>query len=439
MAVAVGMPKLGMTMEEGTVVAWLVELHGRVERGAPLLVIESEKAEVEIEATASGVLRHIYLQAGESVPCGTLLAAIAESTEEPFDVEAFKAANDNPQVVAVRPTVAPSPAIASASATGSGSVHGAATPPARKPVAPAARKRAKDLGLDPSRVPGTGPGGRVTVQDVDAYAQAREALVAVGEGVSLEVPSQGEGDVVVLLPGFGTDVSAFARQIPELAKSHRVLGVNPRGVGLSDATEQEVYTVAQSAADVAALTSSPAHVIGTSLGAAVAIELALAHPEKVRSLALIAPFSRANGRLLAVVEAWGKIAASAGTQVLADTLLPWLFSTTFLEDATARERTLRGLAATLARVLPVTLPRAAAGLREWSGTRTEALAEIAVPTLVIGAREDLLTPGADAIASAIPNARFVEIPSAGHAVGLEAPDPVNAALLGHLEANAREG
>jgi len=112
LAVAIGMPKLGMTMEEGTVVAWLVELHGRVDRGTPLLVIESEKAEVEIDATVSGVLRHIYLTAGETVPCGTLLAAITESLDEPFDIEAFKAANDNPQVVAAPRAIAPMPATA---------------------------------------------------------------------------------------------------------------------------------------------------------------------------------------------------------------------------------------------------------------------------------------------------------------------------------------
>ena len=86
MATAVGMPRLGMTMEEGVVVEWLVSPGGLVERGAPLLVIESEKAEVEIEATISGVLRHIFVEPGETVPCGTLLAAIADSADEPFDV-----------------------------------------------------------------------------------------------------------------------------------------------------------------------------------------------------------------------------------------------------------------------------------------------------------------------------------------------------------------
>jgi len=119
----------------------------------------------------------------------------------------------------------------------------------------------------------------VTRADVDAWAAAREALVPVAAGVSLEVRAQGEGDPVLLLPGFGADISVFARQVPELALTHRVLGVNPRGVGLSDAPEQERYDVAQAASDAAAVSEAPAHVVGASLGAAVAIELALAHPE----------------------------------------------------------------------------------------------------------------------------------------------------------------
>jgi pyruvate dehydrogenase E2 component (dihydrolipoamide acetyltransferase) len=74
MATPIGMPKLGMTMKEGKVVAWPVAVGGRVEKGAPVVVIESEKAEVEIEAAASGVLRHVYVEAGDTVPCGTLSA-----------------------------------------------------------------------------------------------------------------------------------------------------------------------------------------------------------------------------------------------------------------------------------------------------------------------------------------------------------------------------
>jgi 3-oxoadipate enol-lactonase len=258
--------------------------------------------------------------------------------------------------------------------------------------------------------------------------------VPVAPGVSLEVPADGDGDPVLLLPGFGVDVAAFARQAPVLAERFRVRGVNPRGVGLSDAPAEDRYDVATSAADAATLIDTPAHVIGASLGAAVALELALAHPGRVRSLTLITPFVEASPRLLAVLDAWCRLARETSAETLARALLPWLFSPRFLADEAARERTARGLARIVARVPAATLERSTAGLRAWSGTRGASLARVAVPTLVLVAGDDLLTPRADAIAGAIPDATSVTVPGAGHALGLEAPDAVNEAILRHLGA-----
>ena len=177
-----------------------------------------------------------------------------------------------------------------------------------------------------------GPGGRVLKQDVEGWAARREGLVVVAEGLALEVSVAGEGDPVLLLPGLGTDVAAFARQTPMLVESHRVQGVNPRGVGLSDAPDTPSYDVADLAADAASLIATPTHVIGASLGAAVAIELALSRPERVRSLTLITPFLEAGPRLLAVAEGWCRIAAAAGADAVAGMLLPWLFSGGYLAD-----------------------------------------------------------------------------------------------------------
>ena len=204
MAVPLAMPKLGMTMREGRVVSWPRPVGAPVEKGEVVLVIESEKAEVEIEAPASGVLRHVYVPEGETVPSGTLLAAITATVEEPFDVRAFREQHDRPEGA---PAVArPLP------------VAETLLSPARRgttaPITPAARALARELHVDPARIPGTGPGGRVTREDVEAWAARRQALVPVAEGVALEVPTEGAGDPVMLLPGFGTDVSMFARQIP---------------------------------------------------------------------------------------------------------------------------------------------------------------------------------------------------------------------------------
>ncbi len=408
-----------MTMEEGRVVEWMLAVGDAVEKGATVLVIESEKAEVEIEATVSGILRHVYAQPDETLPCGALLGAITDSPEEPFDAEAFGREHATPAVETERPAPARS-APAERRAPGE-----------RVPATPAARRLARELGVELAVVSGTGPGGRVTAEDVEAAAGPAGDRVEVAPGVSLDVPRQGEGDPVLLLPGFGTDVSVFARQVPVLAESYEVFGVNPRGVGSSSAPAGHAYDVEQGADDAAAVADGPCHVVGASLGAAVAIELALRHPGSVRSLCLITPFARASGRLVAVMDAWCRLAAEAGPETLAVALLPWFFAPSSLADDRSRERLSRGLAATLARVPAATLSRAAEGARAWERSDGD-LSTLRVPTLVVAAESDLLTPHGSELAARIPRARCVVVPEAGHAVGLEAPDTVNAALLEHL-------
>ena len=425
MATAVSMPKLGMTMEEGVVIDWPLAIGGAVEKGDIVLVIESEKAEVEIEAPASGVLRHIYIEAGETVPCGTLLAAITDGIDEPFDTDAFHAAEDHPEARGE----------GGLQVTGSSAEKAQISSPkksSRNPVAPAARALARKLEMDPEKIPGTGPNGRVTKQDVEAYAKARESLFSVDQGVSLEVLTSGAGDPVLLLPGLGTDASAFARQAPLLAERFAVHGINPRGVGLSDAPESESYEVAQTASDAAAVCSGEAHVIGASLGAAAALELALAHPERVKTLTLITPFIRVSPRLRAVAEGWQRMASEVDPETLAAGLLPWFFSSSFLADDAARGRTLRGLAQTVARVPASTLHRMVAGMLNWSNSRVADLSRISMPTLVISATEDLLVPDSASIAEAISGATLREVEGAGHAVALEAPDLVNEVIAAHL-------
>lgn len=423
MPTAIAMPRLGMTMEEGTVVEWPLAVGDRVEKGDVVLIIESEKAETEVEAVASGFFRHVYVEAGETVACGALLGAITETADEPFDADAFHAAEHRPLERAGGGLQ-----VKAAAAEASGR---AATRPER-PVAPAARAAARKLGIDARLVPGTGPGGRVTKQDVEAFAAAREARVTVADGVALEVLVEGEGEAVLLLPGLGTDVSVFARQTPLLAERFRVHAVNPRGVGLSDAPEAEAYEVAQTAADAAAAFEGAAHVIGASLGAAAALELALTRPERVRSLTLITPFVDVTPRLVAVARGWQRLAQEASPEALAQGLLPWFFSSAFLADEAGVARTLRGLAQTVARVPPSTLARTTAGMGRWSGTRRADLGDVAAPTLVVAAGEDLLTPDAAAVAEAIPGAKLLVVERAGHAVALEAADAVNEAVAAHL-------
>jgi 3-oxoadipate enol-lactonase len=71
-------------------------------------------------------------------------------------------------------------------------------------------------------------------------------------------------------------------------------------------------------------------------------------------------------------------------------------------------------------------------MSSWSGSRADDLAKVSVPTLVVAAGEDLLTPGARAIAEAIPSAKLLVVEGAGHAVALECPETVNEAIVAHL-------
>ncbi|MCP5058405.1 MAG: alpha/beta fold hydrolase [bacterium] len=186
------------------------------------------------------------------------------------------------------------------------------------------------------------------------------------------------------------------------------------------------------ATDVAATYEGAADLIGASLGAAVALEVALTCPERVRSLTLVTPFALATPRLLAVADGWRQVAAEAPPETLAATLLPWFFSSAYLADERIRSRMLRGLAQTLARVPAATLDRMAAGLSEWSGTRADDLGSVEIPTLVIAAGEDLLAPDGESIAQSIPGATIHVVEGAGHAVALEAPGAVNEAITQHL-------
>lgn len=90
MPIPIRMPTLGEGMDEGKVVAWPHALGAKVEQGAPIVVIEVDKSEVEVAAPASGFLRHYYAHPGDTVRCGALLGALTETEDEPFDPAAYE-------------------------------------------------------------------------------------------------------------------------------------------------------------------------------------------------------------------------------------------------------------------------------------------------------------------------------------------------------------
>jgi pyruvate dehydrogenase E2 component (dihydrolipoamide acetyltransferase) len=178
----VTMPKWGIEMQEGTVTAWQFELGGQVVKGDALLDVETEKIVNSVESPAGGILRRILAAAGDTQPVGALLAVLSEPEVPEADIDAFvrdfKAFDASFEATDGSAAAAPAPAAPAASAEAEGG-EGEAR------VSPIARRLAEKLGIDLARVAGTGRNGRISKEDVEAYA----ARVAVASAV--EAPSAG--------------------------------------------------------------------------------------------------------------------------------------------------------------------------------------------------------------------------------------------------------
>ncbi len=179
MAFSVVMPALEMAQETGKLIAWRKQEGERVTKGEPLLEIETDKAVVEVEAPADGILAGIKATAGEDIPVGQTIAWIVAPGEAP-------PAESEPAAPAARAGVhsKSEPAHAVTTSTASSSQ----TPASSAKISPKARRLAKELGVDLSTVRASGPGGEILASDVQAAATVAPAAADKKSG-SVEVPS----------------------------------------------------------------------------------------------------------------------------------------------------------------------------------------------------------------------------------------------------------
>ena len=165
MAKVVVMPKLGLTMTEGTVSKWLKKVGDAVSEGEPLFEVETDKLTNTIEASASGVLRHLFVEGGVTVPVLEKVAVIAAADE---DIAGLLGGAAPAPAAAAAPAPAAAPAASPAEKKAGGRVI----------ASPAAKKLAKEKGIDLTLVTGTGPNGRITEDDVKNYTPAPAAPAA---------------------------------------------------------------------------------------------------------------------------------------------------------------------------------------------------------------------------------------------------------------------
>lgn len=162
--VALTMPKWGIEMTEGTINAWRVAAGQTVAKGDPLIDVETDKIVNTVEAPASGKLRRITASEGDVRPVGSLLGVFAPAEVSDGEIDAF-VASFRGERVSFEPDA---PGAAGAGPTTAATEGGEAAGEAR--ISPFARRLAGQLGIDLAKVKGTGRNGRVSKEDVEAYA-----------------------------------------------------------------------------------------------------------------------------------------------------------------------------------------------------------------------------------------------------------------------------
>jgi pimeloyl-ACP methyl ester carboxylesterase len=250
-----------------------------------------------------------------------------------------------------------------------------------------------------------------------------------------------EGAAVLLIQGVGAIGNAWKPQVDELASSHRLALFDNRGIGRSTIEKNAPFSIAQMADDARAVMDAAgwdsAHVVGHSMGGVIAQQLALAHPRRVRSLALLCTVARGKDAVQMTPRMiWTALRTSLGSKpARRKAFLQLIYPKDFLLtiDCAALAAELAPLFGhDLAEQSPIAM-RQAMSLRRHDGTA--GLRSLGgIPTFVLSAAHDPIAPPkfGKELAAQIPGARFVEISDASHGVTIHQSTRVNRLLAEHF-------
>lgn len=182
MATRIDMPQLGLTMERGTILQWLKAEGQTVEKGQPVVLIQTEKVEYEVESPAAGTLLKVIAKEGAEIPVGGVMAILGQPGEDVSGLIELRAESREEAAPSPQPPI-PSPQSPAAAAAP------VRAPGERVKISPAAKKLAQEHGIDIGGLTPTGPEGRIVREDVERAIAARGATPAAGRGPSAaEIP-----------------------------------------------------------------------------------------------------------------------------------------------------------------------------------------------------------------------------------------------------------
>ena len=279
MADAILVPQVGQDLTEAKIVAINVKLGDKVAKGDIVAEVESEKATFEVEAFASGIVISLPFAVGDLAPVLEPLMHLGQAGEVIGEATAAPAA------VSVATATAEIPASVAAQAVADGTGRSS----------PLARRVAAQNGLHLRNIAGSGPRGAVVLRDVTAALQATPAIgaapITLQNAAGVKSLQSGTGTPVVFLHGFGAEQAAWLPLVARIAVPNQMLAADLAGHGAASARavagfDALVDDMAQRLGE-AGITS--AHLVGHSLGAAVAVALADRGNLDIRSLTLMAP------------------------------------------------------------------------------------------------------------------------------------------------------
>ena len=254
-------------------------------------------------------------------------------------------------------------------------------------------------------------------------------------GQRLYYEVHGEGEPLVMLMGLGGDLTAWARQLAEFGEHHKVIAVENRDVGRSSYADGP-YEIADMAADTLALVDELGiddfHLLGLSMGGAIAQQLSLRAPERVRTLTLCVTWAGSGP----YGEHRSRILGEQYRRMSPEEQVDFLMLLTMTEDFHADSGSVAWL-----RQMILSNPNAqktegfvrqldACGRHDLR----DRLGELSIPTHVVGAEHDLMVPPwkSTELAELIPGAELTMLERAGHLINIEGAERFNAAVLGFL-------
>jgi len=411
MAREVVLPRVDMDMATGKMGRWFVAEGERVREGQPLFEIETDKAAMEVEAPASGVLRGVRAKTGDALPVGSVVGWIV-GEDEAFDPDLQALAGE------LRALLGASAPPAERASTKSARGRGRATP--------LARRLARARGLDLADVAGSGPNGRVQALDVTLYERPARVEPSSGAAQGARLNrlwlQKGEGAPLVFIHGFGADLNGWRPLLAHLPAPRPAFALDLPGHGGSPLAGDSSFTALISAvrAALAGEGIGAAHLVGHSLGGAIAAALAAGRMGeesgfRALSLMLIAPAG------LGPEVNWAFLAGFLRARSEAS-LTPWMRLLaadpvslgSALVKTTLRQREGGALLEAQTRLAETLFPDGvqAFSIRHW-------LADPAIPTkIVVGAEDQIIPPRqCEGLSGLIAIHRFAGV---GHMPHLEA-------------------